>query len=307
MGSLKNTSVLTLGVSLRLNKSHVPILLFIFTLEISHRHHVRYRESMKIEGVDIQNTDDYYVCHINNFSDQLQEFLRMELRQICFGKALVDEDLKAHSYKSTLISFLERYERKTPLIKMGIMAELLAHLLITKLHPGLQTITVHFNKEERSIRKGFDLVFVDETYKEIWYGEVKSGETENNPDDKNHALLSVAKNDLVSRLSGDVTHVWDSVLIDTYSTLPSEIAKTVKKLLDTDLSDVQATPSGRKNGILISVVYYDTSDKITLTKAKDFHDAVSSERVFNKAVLFSFQKNTYSRIETFLRNEVAGA
>lgn len=76
------------------------------------------------------------------------------------------------TYKHTIKRFLERYELKKT-IQKGMIGELLTHLLIPQ-YIDFNAISIMKNKEENSIRKGFDIVYTDDN-NSIWYCEVKSG------------------------------------------------------------------------------------------------------------------------------------
>jgi hypothetical protein len=158
------------------------------------------------------------------------------LSAICHGKGEVEEyGLDRHSYKKTLAEFLTRYDRKSEETKKGMMGEFIAHLIINKVLPNLQTVTILFNKEDLSIRKGFDLTYVEIEGGVIWYGEIKSGELNGNdtPDGKNKSLLNESKNGMREFLTGQRPNLWNSVIIDVGLSIAHKDRKKVKELLDT--------------------------------------------------------------------------
>lgn len=263
---------------------------------------------MPINGISVVQERGYVVCYIDDFSDELKELIRAELTSICHGKNEVGENpLDQYSYKKTLTEFLLTYDPKSPETKKGMVGEFIAHLVINKVLPKLQTISVFFNKEERSIRKGFDLTYVDVEGDTIWYGEVKSGElgAMPSPDHKNIHLLGAAKRDVANKLSGIRPRIWKSVIIDAGLAFATRKSKKVKELLDGDIRQIQEAPGTKRNAILISVLFHDTQNKITPVNIKKYLASVHVEDCFSGVILFSIQKTTYTKMENFLRQEAA--
>ncbi len=56
-----------------------------------------------------------------------------------------------------------------------MLGELLSHVIILKLFPNFEVVSPFFNMEEKSIRKGFDLLLYEASTNNIWITEVKSG------------------------------------------------------------------------------------------------------------------------------------
>ncbi|MFA6077313.1 MAG: Hachiman antiphage defense system protein HamA [Candidatus Paceibacterota bacterium] len=262
---------------------------------------------MTINGVSVVQNEGYILCCVDEFTYEIKALIREELGSICHGKSEVEEyGLDRHSYKKTLAEFLTRYTSKTENTKKGMMGEFIAHLIINKVLPNFKTITILFNKEDLSIRKGFDLTYVEIEGGVIWYGEVKSGEicANETSDSKNKSLLIDSKNGMREFLSGQRPNLWNSVIIDVGLSLAHQDRKKVKDLLDADISQIQEEGSVKKNAILISVLFHDVANKISVESVKDHLAEIASEDIFEKVILFSIQKSTYSRIEDFLREEI---
>lgn len=264
---------------------------------------------MAITGISVTQEDGYILCCVDDFSDELKDIIREELGAICHGKSEVEEyGLESHSYKKTLSQFLTRYDPKTPETKKGMMGEFIAHLIINKVLPKLQKITILFNKEELSIRKGFDLTYVEVEGGVIWYGEVKSGELSNGDtvDGKNRSLLNDSKNGMREFLNGQRPNLWNSVIIDVGLSIAQNDRKKVKELLDADVSQLQEDNTVKKNAVLISVLFHDAQNKVSAESVRDHLAEIAAEEIFENVIMFSIQKSTYSRIEDFLREEERG-
>lgn len=255
-----------------------------------------------ISGISFyeNSNDNVYICYVEEFTDDLKQKIIEMLSSIWHG--LVDSvERPQFNYNTTVKRFLERYKTKTPDTKKGMIGELLTHLLVP-IYINLNAISIMKNKEENSIRKGFDIVYTDEN-NSIWYCEVKSGgdtNTTENIDVKNINLLNKAKEDIVEHSLGNRATLWDSVLIDVNSTIfNTEKKLDIKKLLDEDHPDSENRNLNR-NIILSSVLYKNLSTKVCPENLKNYKLSIDSERIFVGLVVFSIQKETYSRIENFL-------
>ena len=115
-----------------------------------------------ISGVTFHQNpvDNVYICYIEELSDELKEKIIEMLSSIWHGSVDANERPQ-FNYNTTVKRFLERYQTKTSDTKKGMIGELLSHLLIP-LYINLSPISIMKNKEENSIRKGFDIVYTDE-------------------------------------------------------------------------------------------------------------------------------------------------
>lgn len=255
-----------------------------------------------ISGVTFhQNSvDSVYVCYIEELSNELKEKIIEMLSSIWHGSVDANERPQ-FNYNPTVKRFLERYQTKTSDTKKGMIGELLSHLLIP-LYINLSPISIMKNKEENSIRKGFDIVYTDENNL-IWYCEVKSGGDTNiteNINTKNISLLNKAKEDIKEHSLGNRATLWDSVLIDVNSTIFNSNKKiNIKKLLDEDHPDSENRNLDR-NVILTSVLYKNLNVRICPENLKNYKLGIDTENIFVGLLVFSIQKETYLRIEDFL-------
>ncbi len=258
-----------------------------------------------VDGVSVEKDtkNGVYICYIENFSDDLKQKIREMLSSIWHGAVDAEERLQ-FNYKQTLKRFLERYDSKTPDTKKGMIGELLTHLLIPQ-HIELEAISIMKNKEENSIRKGFDIVYCNQE-NSVWYCEVKSGGDTNDTEDidsKNKDLLNEAKYDIQGHALGNRATLWDSVLIDVNSTIFNNQKRIdIKKLLDEHHPDAEDRIMDR-NVILGSVLYKKLSPKISSDELRKYKLKIDSDGIFVGLIVFSIQKPTYTKIEEFLAEE----
>lgn len=260
---------------------------------------------MPINGITLEQDRNWNICYINEFSDELKDIIRKELNVICYGKNHVEEDARFYSYSKTLREFLARYNPKTIETKKGMLGELLAHLLIKKIIIKLEPISIFFNKEERSIKKGFDQNYIESEAHVIWYGEVKSGgkAEDQTPDTANTALLRNAKTDIANLLTRERANVWENVITDADLNFKLEEGLIVKELLRGDVAEIEVDPDAKKSVILISVLYHDINTRITSDSVRQLLETVVEEDIFQDIIVFTIQKSTLEKIERFLQAE----
>lgn len=261
--------------------------------------------STLISGIELEKNESngIYICYIEDFSDDLKRKIREMLNSIWHGKVDSQERMQ-FNYKNTLKRFLERYNTKADDTKKGMIGELLTHILIPN-YIKFEAISIMKNKEENSIRKGFDIVYCDND-NSIWYCEVKSGGDINDTEDineKNKQLLRKAKADIQNNTMGNRATLWESVLIDINSTIfKSDRRVDIKKLLDEHHPDAENRNMSR-NVILSSVLYKNIESRICPDILKTYKNNIDTENIFVGLIIFSIQKTTYKKIENFLIEE----
>ncbi|WP_448061061.1 hypothetical protein [Cellulomonas hominis] len=212
-----------------------------------------------MQGMRIDVEDHVAVVLLDEVSDDLMQELRDRLSAYCYGSVATEEDADYYSFDRTIAELLVRYESKPLATRIGMAGELLVHVLVAHTHPALTNSAVFLNKEERSIKKGFDLTFHSGNEQAVWYGEVKSGvvKSDESADVKSAELLSTAALDIAGKLGKDVRRSrWDSALADVRVTLQSGQATSARALLR---NDSVAAESGRletKNVVVASVVMH---------------------------------------------------
>ena len=266
---------------------------------------------MKVKGVTKQGSGKIKLFIIEDFSDELKSLLRKNLRSICHGENTAKSDHKTYSYNNTVKTFLQRYSTKKPDTQKGMIGELLVHVVLTIYNRKLKTISPFLNLEESSIKKGFDIVLYEKKSKQVWIAEVKSGESrDESASIKCASLLNEAKTDLIKRLSSTKESIWLNAIHGVKVVAPvKNIKKIVLKYLEDCRSEAQdegSTSLGR-NAVLTSVLYKNLNDKITLSSIKSIHEKVEAEKKFNELIIISIQKNTFSKVEEFLKSEVVTA
>lgn len=262
-----------------------------------------------VKGVRAQHCakSSTWVVLVEDFTDELKKLISRNLAAICHGFKSVQRDSSLYSYNNTVKEFVKRYKPKSPDIKKGMIGELLAHVLIKELIANLKPATPFFNMEENSIKKGFDLVLVDGEKKTLWITEVKAGEANGKEaNTANTALLHTAKRDLKKRLGTGSTTLWHNAVFAASATMKEGTTK--KKTLDL-LDNILKSAMGKKtiasdrSVVLVSVLYNNIKDRVTLDALTNFANQLTVDCIFNNAIVLSIQKNTYKKVERFMASE----
>ncbi|MCP1252711.1 hypothetical protein NK212_12690 [Elizabethkingia sp. S0634] len=264
---------------------------------------------MPIIGVREIKTSNYTLYYIDTFSDEFKQLIREQLRGIWSGFSMADSLPDFYSYRNTLKWFLERYNQKDAKTKKGMIGELLAHILLNNLNDDITSLSILKNKEEKSIKKGFDIIYCELSNDKLWYTEVKSGRSETgsvNSTNYNNILLKRAKKSINDMINERRDSLWESALIDVEIMIRESDGKIdLKTLLSNDSPIIKTNQ--KKNVILISSLYHNLTDCIEEASLLDFHTDTCSENIFEEVKVISIQKNTFEAVAQFLTDELSSS
>lgn len=262
-----------------------------------------------INGVVFEKKNEYAFCCIEYFSDELKDIIRKQLADICYGSAKASTGRIMYSYKATVREFLKRYENKTEKIKKGLIGELLTHIIIKEMFEEYRVVSPYFNLEERSIKKGFDIVLASKDTHDLFIIEVKSGGKHKGKksDETMNDLINLAKNDLVNRLNDENTSLWHNAINGAQSVLEKtdDLKQAVIEILE-DMGDKAVTCYTQSKEIkvfLTGVLFADLSDRISKKNILKKKKSIEKNREFNSVFVLSLQKKTYKKIYEFLKEE----
>ncbi|MBW2185914.1 MAG: DUF1837 domain-containing protein [Deltaproteobacteria bacterium] len=268
----------------------------------------------KIDGINFKRNDNYAICHIEYLSADIKELIRANLSTICHGSYTSDySDDPLFGYEATLASFLDRYKSKAPQTQKGMVGEFLSHILITALFDEFDVVSAFFNLEEKSIKKGFDLLLYKSLDDSVWITEVKSGNLHKGKthDQTTSTLLNSAKGDLNGRLNEQEKMYWYNAVNSVRCALNDE--KDYKNTLLGILIKEGNTAAQKKANstdncvVLVSNLFEPLDNRITEEPPKKLLVNINKEAIFSETVVFCIQKTTYSRVINFLESEVVGA
>ncbi|WP_346859562.1 Hachiman antiphage defense system protein HamA [uncultured Draconibacterium sp.] len=261
---------------------------------------------MSINGVRILENTKYSIFYIETFSSEFKQIIRTQLQGIWSGFAEADSLPEFYSYKNTLTWFLERYEPKSENTRKGMIGELLSHVLLNHQDNNLTSLSILKNKEEKSIKKGFDIIYCHIDDNKLWYSEAKSGRSEDgtsNSTDYNIILLNRAKSSIEALIDERRNSLWESALYDVSAMINENNGRlNFRQLLSNDSPSLNSNQ--KKNVILISILYHNLSDNIEENSVIEFLEKTILEDIFEDVIIISIQKNTFEVVANFLRDEL---
>ena len=262
-----------------------------------------------IHGVSVQKTDDYSVFWVSELSEDLKIAIRSRLAAVCNGVANVEGGSEMYCYKNTLKEFLKRYSSKTANQKKGMLGELLLHILLFAFFDEYKVNSPFFNMEERSVKKGFDVVLNKKGSSDIWIAESKAGElrSKKNTSQTVVELINTAQNDLYERLNGDSFSLWQNAINGARLAISEkrDDRDAVIKILQNygTTASKEELSSNTINVILVGSVFHSLTDPIDATPISKKHSQIISSSKFNDVYLIAIQKSTYTKIYDFLVEE----
>jgi hypothetical protein len=264
-------------------------------------------EQTVIDGVVVVGDAATSVVVVTDLTDDLKSYIRDHLSHLCYGANFVDGSPDYYSFSRTVGEFLERFDKKPDTTKVGMIGELLTHLLAPEIYPDLDTVSLFFNKEERSIKKGFDLTFYSDDETGVWYAEVKSGHVQSgHPADKVIQLLRTAASDLRDKLAAPTRRsLWDAAQIDALAVLGAE-SSNVRQVLQQDEQAAVGGAAWNRLGVLVAAVFHPIS--IAAIEHADLLLRLGTDSFdpsFDGLRLMAIQKSTLDKVVEFLREESA--
>ncbi len=262
-----------------------------------------------LRGIKYLKDNKYSLFCVQDFSDEIKNAIREQLAEICHGEDNANTGRRMYSYKNTVKEFIKRYKVKSKKIQIGMIGELMVHLIISNYFDEYKSVTPFFNMEERSIKKGYDVVLTEANSPNLWIVEVKSGELHNNKSSNQtiNDLIDTAKRDLVERLNEENASLWmeaingAKVSFESKNTMKEAVIDVLMSWGD-EASDGIYT-SDDKNVILTGVLFSSLDDTVTQNNILIKQQKIERARAFNNVFVIALHKETYTKIYEFLREE----
>lgn len=251
-----------------------------------------------LDGVTIDDYNDYKIIEIRDLSNELKEKIKNELTVICHGEYALSSALKYYTFEGT-IAELVNYRLPTEKDKrVGAIGELILNVIIRSTG-DFEVISPFFNLEERNVKKGFDILAVD-LNKEIWIIESKAGELGTMTDVTSKILerINTANRDLVNRLNNDNAQLWLNAVNSVRSSIDhTDEKKTVINILE-NLGNTNV--SDDKNVLLGGTVFCSFNTGIELQRFKSLYQRIKTQSKFSKLQIIAIQKRTFEAVVDFL-------
>lgn len=265
-------------------------------------------KGIQMDGLRVVTVDQASILILEEITTEIRETLHSRLAEYCYGRVQAEEDPDYYSFALTVEEFFKLYDSKPDQTRLGIAGELIVHLLVPHGHERLVSAALYLNKEESSIKKGFDLTFMDESDGGLWYGEVKAGRvnTSQTADGKVRDLINDAELGLHKMFTSDVRRKrWDAAILDANATLQSEQADSVKKLLRADFNAAQSGNSVKVRALLCAVVMHKMDlSEIDGDTGKALITSVSGRGRFEEIRLLLIQQSDLEDLVELLRESI---
>lgn len=266
-----------------------------------------------MDGINFKPNENYSIIEVETLSDDIKASIRTHLSSICYGESQAASGRTMFNYRATLTAFLDRYNSKERNHQIGMIGELLAHILIVELLPQFKTVSLFFNLEEKQIKKGFDVLLYSGTDNDVWITEVKSGELhkDKNSDQTTKDLLASARLDLKKRLNENEVNHWTNAIHSARVALGdnTDYKDVVINLLadEGDIVTNKKATSFDNNVFLVSSLFTEADDSVSEETLSAFHQKLLDKPVFKNAILLSIKKSAYSKVVDFFEEEVTSA
>ena len=251
-----------------------------------------------MEGINIVKIcDNNLILEIKYLSSELKEKIKDNLVEICHGEYGLASSSKHMSLNGTIAELSSRItEDKTK--RIGIVGELLLNVVIREFS-NMKIISPFFNMEDRSFKKGFDIISIDDN-KKIWFIESKAGEQGNHKTstDKLCERLNKAKNDLYQRLKESNSQLWLNTIKTVQSSLvESDEKKTIINILENNSNSSKVND---KNVVLGGTVFCVIQQNINSKRIIDLYKEIFNSGCFLEIKIIAIQKTTFQDVIDFL-------
>ena len=224
--------------------------------------------------------------------ERIKTLIKENLIGLCWGK----ENTECFDIKDVINEFIERFSKKSIEQQYGYIGEFIYYLYILQNDKILKPLSIFFNQEERSFKKGFDLLGFDG--ENMWYSEVKSGNSSGKDiDSYNLERLSTAYNDIKDKLKirNRNTNYWDTAKSNLCKIENSKDERSrLSKILDDD-KKIEFI----KNKIITSVIFDKSDLLLDNNKVKDKYDRLKC--LEKNITIICIRKKTIEKVISILK------
>lgn len=220
----------------------------------------------------------------------LKEKLKKLLIEICYGK----EKIGIITLEETIRELNKRIAKKTDPQKAGMIGELLFHIKSYECFKGYKHISVYLNKEERNVKKGFDVLLFDG--EKVWYSEVKSRENAEDVDITNAHIEKVkeAISDITNKFNSNNDNYWLTAKTNIVNIRSKKLEKQIAEILTKDINK-----NIQKNAITVSTVFRQSTPAI---KKENIEKIIKEEQKnFNILTAVCISHSDYKKIINILK------
>ena len=251
-----------------------------------------------MQGIIKKQRGRNIIIEIHYLSDELQQKINSELTTICHGEYALTSESIHHSFERTIRELVQHRLPEAQNKRIGAIGELLLNVIIRSF-TSLRIISPFFNLEERNVKKGFDIIAIDEENR-LWLVESKAGKV--NPEDtatqKLCERIKTAKNDLYTRLNQGSSQLWLNAINSVRGSLDdTSEKKTIENII---AQSGNSDNSNDKNVILGGVIFCLFNSQIDSEKLDHLYQSIARSNDFEDLQIIAIQQPTYEAIYNFL-------
>lgn len=239
------------------------------------------------------NENGYYIQYLDDSEfENFDEIVRESFLEICCGYCNCDTS-DVQEIAQEFLKRIGKKSKKDNRRRVGFIGELLYYIFAKYKFPFLKEINPMLNVEERSYKKGFDMI--SELDNEIWYSEVKSGEhkssTSKSINKMNIEKIDNAYSDLNNKLnfSNRNYNYWITAKFKLRNCIEEkDEVKRLAKILNLD-----KTVKRISNKIVVSVIFGTNPEKINEAKVVEKLNKIRKQD--EKVIIVCIRESTLNR------------
>ena len=251
-----------------------------------------------LDGVIINEFDEYKIIEITNLSDELKDKIKDELTVICHGQCALSGITQYYSFEKTILELVNCRLSPDKNKRVGAIGELLLNVII-RMVGGLEIISPFFNMEERNVKKGLDIIACDAS-NGIWIIESKAGEvgSDSNSNKKVEERINEAKRDLQKRLNEENAQLWLNAINSVRASMGGSDEKNVVLKILGEKSDTNVSTD--KNVVLGGTVFCSFDSNIDEAKVESIYEKIREQELFSNVKIIAIQKKTMEAVVEYL-------
>lgn len=250
-----------------------------------------------MDGIVERKFGENIILEIHDLSDELKRYIKETLIEICHGEYALISGFQDHTFKCTIDELVNHRIHNSSNKQIGIVGELLINVMVRNF-TSMKIISPFFNLEERNVKKGFDIIAVEDDY--LWLIESKAGEPRSSetPTKKMCERLKAANNDLNSRLNQNNSQLWLNAINSIRSAMDdTSEKKTIMNILN---ANHELNSSNNKNVVLGGTIFFSLDSGIEQQKIDNLYHELIYQNIFQRVRIIAIHKQTYQAVIDYL-------
>lgn len=267
---------------------------------------------MLMDDIEFSKDRRYSVIRLNDSHiTELKGMLRDRLAQICYGEGCIETEPDEYTYHKACKHLWSQLSGISSQRQYAIVAEIIMHLVSpSMLHFEVEPLSVALALQDKNIKHGFDINFLELQNKRIWYGEVKSGCNQSRS-----ILIGRAHDDLKKYFENiesdgddDTSYRWEAAKNEARVIFSANTAKVkeVVRLLTESRNGILNGKKDKRNAIIMAVNFGVTGIPCDHLDIERYIKKTDKKHIFDNHVVLSVAKEQVEDIILFLRQEGGG-